>query len=117
GSAVEPAERQIFRMVVESDGFREKLAHELAHDALHRGLECERLLDLLISSISEHPDPAMLAAALEERERRFECELLLNLLISKVGEPPDPTMLAAAPKERERPLLFEVLLEPVPEPT
>jgi len=83
GPAVKPAERQIIRMLVESDGFREKLAHELAHDALHRGLECERLLDLLISKVGEHPDPATLAAALEERERR----LLFEVLFEPVPEP------------------------------
>jgi DNA primase len=83
GPAVKPAERQIIRMLVESDGFREKLAHELAHDALHRGLECERLLELLISKVGEHPDPAMLAAALEERE----CRLLFEVLFEPVPEP------------------------------
>ncbi len=65
GPAVKPAERQIIRMLVEADGFREKLASQLAHDSLHSGLECERLLDLLISKVGEHPDPATLAAALE----------------------------------------------------
>jgi DNA primase len=83
GPAVKPAERQIIRMLVEADGFREKLASELAHDALHRGLECERLLDLLISKVGEHPDPATLAAALEERERR----LLFEVLFEPVPEP------------------------------
>jgi DNA primase len=83
GPAVKPAERQIIRMLVEADGFREKLASELAHDSLHRGLECERLLDLLISKVGEHPDPATLAAALEERERR----LLFEVLFEPVPEP------------------------------
>jgi DNA primase len=83
GPAVKPAERQIIRMLVEADGFREKLASELAHDSLHRGLECERLLDLLISRVGEHPDPATLAAALEERERR----LLFEVLFEPVPEP------------------------------
>ncbi|HEY2343609.1 MAG TPA: DNA primase [Chthoniobacteraceae bacterium] len=83
GPAVKPAERQIIRMLVEADGFREKLASELAHDSLHLGLECERLLDLLISKVGEHPDPATLAAALEERERR----LLFEVLFEPVPEP------------------------------
>jgi DNA primase len=83
GPAVKPAERQIIRMLVEADGFREKLASELAHDSLHRGLECERLLDLLISKVGEHPDPATLAAALEERDRR----LLFEVLFEPVPEP------------------------------
>jgi DNA primase len=83
GPAVKPAERQIIRMLVEAEGFREKLAGKLAHDALHRGLECESLLDLLISKVGEHPDPATLAAALEERERR----LLFEVLFEPVPEP------------------------------
>src|ERR1700726_4197935 len=83
GPAVKPAERQIIRMLVEADGFREKLASELAHDSLHRGLECERLLDLLIAKVGEHPDPATLGAALEERERR----LLFEVLFEPVPEP------------------------------
>jgi DNA primase len=83
GPAIKPAERQIIRMLVEADGFREKLASELSHDALHRGLECERLLDLLISKVGDHPDPATLAAALEERERR----LLFEVLFEPVPEP------------------------------
>src|SRR5579862_217936 len=83
GPAVKPAERQIIRMLVEADGFREKLASELAHDGLHRGLECERLLDLLIAKVGDHPDPATLAAALEERERR----LLFEVLFEPVPEP------------------------------
>jgi DNA primase len=83
GPAIKPAERQIIRMLVEADGFREKLASELAHDGLHRGLECERLLDLLIAKVGDRPDPATLAAALEERERR----LLFEVLFEPVPEP------------------------------
>src|SRR5579863_10463165 len=80
---VKPAERQLIRMLIEAEGFREKLASELAHDGLHRGLECERLLDLLIAKVGDHPDPATLAAALEERERR----LLFEVLFEPVPEP------------------------------
>src|SRR6201987_1139980 len=83
GPAVKPAERQIICMLVEAEVFRGKLASELAHDGLHRGLECERLLDLLIAKVGEHPDPATLAAALEERERR----LLFEGLFEPVPEP------------------------------
>jgi DNA primase len=83
GPAVKPAERQIIRMLVEADGFREKLAHQLVSDALHRGLESERLLELLIAKVGDHPDPATLAAALEERERR----LLFDVLFEPVPEP------------------------------
>src|ERR1700740_1279704 len=83
GPAVKPAERQIIRMLVEADGFREKLARALVSDALHRGLESERLVELLISKVSDPPDAATLAAALEERERR----LLFEVLFEPVPEP------------------------------
>ena len=83
GPAVKPAERLIIRMLVEAEGFREKLAHALVSFSLHRGLESERLLDLLISKVGERPDPATLAAALEEKDRR----LLFEILFESVPEP------------------------------
>jgi DNA primase len=79
---VKPAERQLIRMLIESGGFREKLAHQLAVDALHRGLESEKILDLLISKVGDAPDPAALAAALEEKDRR----LLFEVLFENSGE-------------------------------
>ena len=83
GPAVKPAERQIIRMLVEAEGFREKLANQLTCHALYRGLESERLLQVLISKVGEHPDAATLAAALEERDRR----LLFEVLFEPVPEP------------------------------
>jgi DNA primase len=75
---VKPAERQLIRMLIEAEGFREKLAGEIISNALHRGLETERILELLISKVSEQPDPAALAAALEERDRRLLFEVLFE---------------------------------------
>src|ERR1700683_3859567 len=63
---VKPAERQLIRMLIEAGGFREKLAHELVSGALHRGLESEKILELLISKVGEAPDPTTLGADLEE---------------------------------------------------
>jgi DNA primase len=83
GPAVKPAERLIIRMLVEAESFREKLAHELVSSALYRGLESERLLDILIAKVGERPDPATLAASLEERDRR----LLFEILFEPVPEP------------------------------
>jgi DNA primase len=83
GPAMKPAERLIIRMLVEAEGFREKLAGELVSHRLHRGLESERLVELLISKVGEKPDAATLAAALEERERR----MLFEVLFEPVPEP------------------------------
>ena len=86
--AVKPAERQLIHMLVEGEGFREKLARELMTNALHRGLESERLMELLISKVGEKPDPATLGAALEERDR--------NLLFEVLFEAPSETSWEAA---------------------
>src|ERR1700683_3548689 len=47
---VNPAERQLIRMLLEAQGFREKLAQEITSSGLHRGLERQKLPDLLIST-------------------------------------------------------------------
>src|SRR6202050_4287981 len=75
---VKPAERQLIHMLVEAQEFRERLAHELLADALHRGLECEKILDVLISKVGEKPDPTVLAAALEDKDRRLFFEILFE---------------------------------------
>jgi DNA primase len=75
---VKPAERQLLRMLVEANGFREKLAQELAAGGLHRGLETERIFEVLISKIADEPDPTGIAAALEERDRRLLFEVLFD---------------------------------------
>src|SRR6202167_3707574 len=76
--AVKRAERQLIRMLLEAQGFREKLAQEITSSGLHRGLESEKILDLLISKVSEVPDPTTLAAALEEKDRRVLFEILFE---------------------------------------
>ena len=78
GPVVKPAERQLIHMLVEAQEFRERLARELVSDALHRGLESEKILDVLISKVGEKPDPTTLAAALEEKDRRLFFEILFE---------------------------------------
>jgi DNA primase len=75
---VKPAERQLIRMLAESNGFREQLARELASGALHRGLETERIFDALIAKAAEEPDPAVLSAAMDERDRRIFFDVLFE---------------------------------------
>jgi DNA primase len=76
--AVKSAERQLIRMLIEADGFREKLASEIAAGELHRGLESEKILELLVSKVSEKHDPATLAGDLEEKDRRVLFEVLFE---------------------------------------
>jgi DNA primase len=81
--AVKPAERQLIRMLIEADEFRVRLAEEIITSDLHRGLESEKVLELLVSKVGEKPDPATLAAGLDETDRR----LLFEVLFETSGEP------------------------------
>ena len=87
-SPVGPAERQLILMLAEAEGFREKLAQEIASAALHRGLETEKIFDALIASSRERPDAATLAATLDEPDRRLLFEILFE-------PPPEITWNAA----------------------
>jgi len=62
----------------EADGFREKLAHEIVSSGLHRGLETEKIFDLLITKAGERSDPATFAEALDERDRRVLFEIFFE---------------------------------------
>ncbi|HXJ17221.1 MAG TPA: DNA primase [Candidatus Polarisedimenticolia bacterium] len=77
---IRPAERRLMQMLVEAEGFREKLASEIAAGGLHRGLETERIFEVLVSVTSrgERPEAAALAAVLEERDRRVLFEVLFE---------------------------------------
>ena len=78
GPVVKPAERQLMQMLVEAEEFRERLAHEILKQGLHRGLETERIFEVLISKAAEKIDPATLSSALEEKDRRLLFEILFD---------------------------------------
>jgi len=82
GSPIRPAERRLLQMLVEAEGFREKLAHEIASGALHRGLETERIFEVLLAKAGEHPDAAMIAAGLEQKDQR----MFFNVLFEQSAE-------------------------------
>jgi DNA primase len=77
---VRPAERRLMQMLVEADGFRGTLALRLAEGNHHRGLESERIFEVLIQTASSgaRPDPAAIAEALAERDRRLLFEVLFE---------------------------------------
>jgi DNA primase len=80
---VKPAEAQLIHMLVDSEELRERIAQELIADAVHRGLECEKILDVLISKVGEKPDLTVLAEALEEKDQR----ILFDIAFKSTSEP------------------------------
>jgi DNA primase len=77
GRVGKPAERRLVQLLIEGDEFRAQLAQELRAEELHRGLESERILEVLIVASAEgaRPDAATLALALEDRDRRLLFEI------------------------------------------
>jgi DNA primase len=82
GPAIKGAERRLIHMLAEAQGFREKLAREIVSDALHRGLETEKIFEVLLNKVGEQPDPATFAEALEERDR----QLLFGIFFESFSE-------------------------------
>ena len=76
--AIRPAERRLMQMLFEAEGFRERLAGEISANQLHRGLETERIFEVLVTNTGGRPDAAAVAAALEERDRRMLFEVLFE---------------------------------------
>jgi DNA primase len=86
GPPVKSDERQLMQMLVESEGFREKLAREIISAGLHRGLETEKIFEALVSHAGGRPDPATLAAQLEEKDRRLLFEVLFEPSVERTWE-------------------------------
>ena len=85
GRAGKPAERRLVQMLIEAEEFRSQLAQELRAGELHRGLETERILEVLVGACEsgETPDAASLATTLEDRDRR----LLFEIAFEAGGQP------------------------------
>src|SRR5450631_1047311 len=77
GRVGKPAERRLVQMLIEAEEFRAQLAQEIRAEELHKGLEVERILTVLVEACEsgERPDVAVLAPALEERDRRLLFEI------------------------------------------
>jgi DNA primase len=92
GRVGKPAERRLVQMLIEGEEFRAQLAEEIRAGELHRGLESERILSVLIEACSSgaRPDAAALALALEERDRRLLFEIAFE-----AAAPPTPEEAAS----------------------
>jgi DNA primase len=83
--ASKPAERRLVQMLVEAEGFRDRLAEELRSAEMHKGLETEKILAALLEvcRTGERPDSAALANTLDEKDRR----LLFEIVFEPAAEP------------------------------
>jgi DNA primase len=111
---VRPAERRLMQMLMEAQGFREKLAAALAAESLHRGLETERIFEVLISKVSEQPDAAALASALDERDRRLLFEIVFEPSLEATWEEAESCLgvLRSRPVEQELAELQKLIESP-----
>jgi DNA primase len=78
--AIVPAERRLIQMLAEPNAIRERLARELAENNLHRGLESEKIFDVLIpGAAANRPlDAAAIAEGLAESQRTLLFEALFE---------------------------------------
>jgi DNA primase len=100
---VKPVERRLIQMLAESQGFRERLAAEIAGDALHRGLETEKIFAILMESVSTSIDVTEVAKALDEKDRRILFEVLFESPVDSTWEEAESCLavLRGLPLERE----------------
>ena len=119
GQAVKPAERRLMQMLVEAEGFRERLAREITKDALHLGLETEKIFTALIDAASSgtRPDPATLAETLPENDRRLLFDILFEPSSSPGWDEAESCLGALRRRRVEQELtLVQQKLEKRPEP-
>lgn len=72
-----PAERRLVKLLMEADEMRQRLVAEIRQDELHRGLETEKIISVLLEACTEgaSPDVAALAQGLDDRDRRLLLEI------------------------------------------
>jgi DNA primase len=75
---VKPAERRLIQMLFEAQGLRERLASEILAQSLHRGLETERIFDVLLARVAEPPNASAVAELLDDRDRKILFEVLFE---------------------------------------
>jgi DNA primase len=112
---VRPAERRLMQMLMEGQGFREKLAAALAAEKLHHGLETERIFEVLICK-GEPPDTAALTSALDQRDRRLLFEILFEPSVEATWEEAESCLgvLRTRPVEQELAELQKQIESPKP---
>ena len=100
---VRPAESRLIQMLVEAEGFREKLAQAVAEEALHRGLETERIFEVLVSKVESGRTQPRLPRRSKNRDRRVLFEILFEPSIEATWEEAESCLgvLRSRPVEQE----------------
>jgi DNA primase len=106
GRAGKPAERRLVQMLIEADDFRAQLAQAIREEDLHRGLETERILSVLVAACDsgERPDAAALAASLEDRDRRLLFEIAFEAGVAPTWEEADSCLMVLRRRRAEEEL-------------
>jgi DNA primase len=73
----QPAERRLVKLLMEADELRARLVEEIRREELHRGLETEKIIAVLmeVCAAGAAPDVAAVAQGLADRERRMLLEI------------------------------------------
>jgi DNA primase len=100
------AERRIVQMLIEAEEFRAQLAADIRAEELHRGLETEQIIAALVSACEsgERPDPATLAPALEERDRRLLFEIAFESAVPATWEEAESCLVVLRRRRAEEEL-------------
>jgi DNA primase len=78
--SIAPAERRLIQMLAEANTIRTRLAREIAESQLHRGLEMERVFDMLVAAAASNQplNPADVAEGLADFERQMLFEVIFE---------------------------------------
>ena len=77
GQLGKKAERRLVQMLMEADDFRARLVNDIREDQLHRGLETEKIFDVLLEvcAAGHRPELNAMAPALDAKDRRLLFEI------------------------------------------
>ena len=96
-------------MLFDAEGFRETLARNIRDEALHTGLETEKIFDVLLAANESgaRPDAAELSKSLSEKDRRLLFEVAFEPAMDSSWEEAE-SCLAVLRRRRIETELFSV---------
>src|SRR5215469_10222459 len=106
GKPAKPIERRLIRMLVETEGFRGKLAERLEQGRLYQGLETEKIFAAVIAAerLGQPLTATEIGASLAERDRRLFFEILFEDAQGGTWEEAESCLEALRERQIEREL-------------